>query len=58
MKIAILDFNTGYLIVKNIPTDVNNDSEEIEAWLAADDFQLSNIEWMIIQRLDIEIDLK
>lgn len=56
-KIAILDFNTGKLTVKNIPSDVNDDSESIENWLIEESWQVSNIEWMIINQIDIEISL-
>lgn len=55
MQIAVLDYNKGEVIIKDIPRKFENlDEDDICAKMG---FQISNVEYMIVEdTLPIEID--
>lgn len=57
MKIAVLDYSVGKIIIKDIPTSLENlDSDDICSQM---DFNQNNVEYMIVDdALPIDIDTK
>lgn len=57
MKIAVLDYSVGKIIIKDIPTSLKNlDSDDICSQM---DFNQNNVEYMIVDdALPIDIDTK
>lgn len=57
MKIAVLDYSVGKIIIKDIPTSLENlDSDDICSQM---DFNQNNVEYIIVDdALPIDIDTK
>ena len=55
MKIAILDYNDGAVIVTDIPKNIAEDSELTESWLDEQGYRLSEINWLVSKNLIVDI---